>query len=40
MSAGEAVDCLAKDCWWEGYVHEVFVGYVTVIFPGRQQKCP
>lgn len=31
-SAGEAVDCLAKDCWWEGYVHAVHPDHVTVTF--------
>lgn len=30
---GEAVDCLAKDCWWEGHVDEIYPDHVTVKFP-------
>lgn len=32
--AGEAVDCWAKDCWWEGFVLETFDDRLSVAFKG------
>lgn len=33
-ASGAAVDCWARDCWWEGYIHSAHKDRVTVRFRG------